>query len=73
MTAPISTGFVTAQLAQLSDRLSALHHDIVAMHEDVRCMIASMLRSERIANKLLAELAHASERLRRENERALCV
>jgi len=35
-------------------------------------MIASMLRSEHIANELLTELAHATEWLRRENRRALC-
>ncbi|HTQ35106.1 MAG TPA: hypothetical protein VMI30_13120 [Stellaceae bacterium] len=72
MTAPASTGSVGEQLAQLSDRLSALHDDTVAMHEDVRRMIASMLRSEHIANELLTELAHATEWLRRENRRALC-
>lgn len=72
MCAPASIASCSEKLQRLSDGLAELDEQIRAMHQDVQTMIESMVRSERIANELLAELTQATKWLRQENERALC-
>lgn len=67
MASSISAASLAAQLERLSGGLAELHEGIVAMREQVQCMIESMLRSERCACELLTEIRQGVAQLRQFN------
>ena len=68
MASSVSTGSPAAQLERLCAGLADLHQQIVETHEEVRGLIAIMLRCEQRGQALLAETRRAVAQLREFNK-----
>jgi hypothetical protein len=68
MASAVSTASLAAQFERLSAGLAALHEQIKETHEDVRVLIAIMLRCERRGEELIIETHRAVAQFREFNE-----